>query len=291
MQKIKSSKYAVLYPIVFFLSTNMLVRSWVPMFYGSWRTLLFGCIVSLFIVPHFLRRRWFFWIAAYSVVISINWYLGDKLFDNASVVTNEVANMFLFCSAIYYMICSNDTKCLKWTYWTLLIMVGVAAIGSLVVNQISPEIVRNQDEIIKQNNEDILIGYYRMGLSNYLLPHALPAIIPPLVLLIKRAKTQKWLRLSAIGFLSLTLILTFLGGSTTVLLLSVIGLATIFMRSNTRKNKAIIIIPVIFLAPFVVFPELAVDIVGLLSGDVAQTYSSHLRDLADYSSWIGYINT
>lgn len=281
--KIKSSRYAILYPIVFFAATNMLVRSWVPLFYSSWGTLLFGCIISLFIVPQFLRTRWFLWICAYSSIITFNWYMGDKLFD-APLVTNEVANLFLFSSAIFYMICSDDVKCLKWTYWFLFFMVGIAAIGSLVVDQINPEIVRNQSRLVENNNMDILYGYYRMGLSNYLLPHAMPAIIPPLILLIKRNKGRSWQRLVAIAFLAFSLLLVYLGGSTAVLLMGVLALMCFFFGSDNRRNKKMGLVPVLLLLPFILFPELLVEIFSLFSGEIADTYGSHLKDLSDYSS-------
>ena len=282
--EMKPNKYAILYPILFFLVTSMFVRSWVPALRSSWGLSFVACVLSVFVVPKFLRTYWFVIIAIYSAIIFVNQLMGDQFFDSATVA-NEIANLFMFSAFCYYCYNSNDKKCIYVLLFAMFVLVGIASIGSFIVNQVVPGIVRYQADFVEAGNGDMIFAYYRMGLSNYLLPHGLPAIIAPLVLIIKRTKRKTWLRLVAILFLAFTLLLVYLGGSTTVLLLSLIALSTFFIseKGNKQKNSNVVIVLTILFLPFILFPEVLTDIIGMFSGETAEVYAMHFQDMADYS--------
>ena len=282
----KPNKLAILFPILFFFATSMFIRSWVPALHSSWPSLFAACLVSVYVAPHFLRSRWFVVIMIYSLIIIINWMSGDNFFDTPMDVANEFANLFLFSSFCFYCYKTKDEKCIRVTLYIMLALVGIAAIGSFIVNQINPAIVREQATFVETGNEDMIFGYYRMGLSNYLLPHGVPAIIPPLVLIVKRTERKKWLRFVAALFLAFTLLLVYLGGSTTVLLLSLLALSSFLIKdtgSNRRYITLVIIMTLIFL-PIMIVPELLTGIIGVFSSETAETYATHFQDLVDYSS-------
>lgn len=282
----KPNKLAILYPILFFFATSMFIRTWVPALHSSWPSLFAACLVSIYVAPQFLRTRWFVVIMVYSMMMIINWMSGDKVFDSSMDVANEFANLFLFSSFCYYCYKSNDKRCIKVTLYIMLTLVGIAAIGSFIVNQINPAIVREQAMFVESGNEDVLLGYYRMGLSNYLLPHGVPAIIPPLILIIKRTKEKKWFRFVAALFLAFTLLLIYLGGSTTVLLLSFLALSTFLIKdtgANSRYLTLVIIMTLLFL-PIMIIPELLTGLIGVFSSETAEIYATHIQDMADFSS-------
>ena len=280
-------KIALLYPFVFFVTTSMFVRSWIPFFHSSWYTLMFGCILSIYLVPDFMRTKWLTLIVIYSLVILLNWYVGDTFYDQFNFVANEIAMFFLFCSAIYYMLTYNDKKCIDNTYWAMFVMLGIAAVGSIYVNRQFPGIIRMQDVIFLENgvvDTSVIEAYQRMGLSNYLLPHGLPVLIPPLALLIKRSKLWKLTRITAIFFLIFIYILVVLGGSTTVLLLSLFASFVFLFDDKKNSFNRYPIIITLFLLPFLLFPEIITSIIELFTGDTLETYAMHLDDMANYSS-------
>ena len=280
----KPKKLAILFPFILFAATSMFVRSWIPMFYSSWTTLLAGCILSVIVVPKFMRTHWFACIAVYSVIVLLNWYLGDVFFAQFSLVANEIAIFFLFSSVTFYLFDSNDRRCFYYIYYIMLIMVGIAAVGSLVVNALIPGIVRIQNSIVADGNYSDILNYYRMGMSNYLLPHGLPVLIPPLILLIKRSKGLKWLRLSSMAFLVFTAILVYLSGSTTALLLSVVAFTTFVIGDKKRGINRFPIILAICTLPLLFITDLVPSIISLFSSETAEVYAFHIEDMASFSA-------
>jgi len=281
----KPKKLALLFPLIYFAAISMFLRSWIPFFQSTWHTLLVGCILSFFIVQRFFRERWFLLILLYLVVVILNFLFGDSHFSNYSIVINEFFNLFLFSSTIYYVFMSDDRKCIYFSYYGTLVMLGIAAIGSLYVNSIVPSIVRLQVEYAEAGTfDDVLDSYFRLGLSNYLLPHGLPIIIPPLILLIRRSRHNKKVFFSSLLLLLFSLILVYLGGTTTVLLLTFFALFSVFLNKKTSKNSNLVYMGLILL-PFIINPGLLSDVLGIFGvNETTLTYFQHLDDLSDYAT-------
>lgn len=280
----KPKKLAILFPFILFAATSMFVRAWIPMFYSSWATLLAGCLISVIVVPSFLRTHWFACIAVYSLVVLLNWYSGDEFFAQINSVLNEIAVFFLFSSVTFYLFKYDDVKCFYYTYYIMLVMVGIATVGSLVVNTLIPGIVRMQNTIVAYGNYSDILNYYKMGMSNYLLPHGLPVIIPPLILLIKRSKGLDRIRVSSILFLVFTLIIVYLSGSTTALLLSVVALTTFVIGDKKRGINRIPIYLALCALPILFFTDLVSSLISLFSSETAEVYAYHIEDMANYSA-------
>lgn len=278
----KTKKIAILYPILFFFATSMFIRSWVPAFHSSWPTLLAGCLLSVIVIPQFFRTRWFLYIAVYSFVVVLNWLLGDRFFNNPMLVFNEIAILFLFSSFCYYIYKSNDNSCVMLTFGMMIVLLGIAAVGSYIVNKISPSIIREATYLEVQEDYDTLIGYYRMGLSNYLLPHGILAIIPPLILLIKRSNNNKWLRFISLLLMVFTLFLVYLSGATMVMLLAIVALMSLFYKRTEKNNYKIVWITVVLFIPILIYPDIISSLVYLFSGETSATYALHFEDMVSY---------
>ncbi len=282
--KHRYSFIALLYPLIFFAATSMFVRSWITFFYRSWPVLLVGCLLSLYLIPSFIRTKWFLCIFAYSVCILMNLFSGDKFFYSPNVVANEFASFFLFCSFVYYLFRTKDVKCLKLTYYVVFIMLGIAAIGSIMVDAMYPGIIRYQEDVFVDQDRAELIPLFRMGLSNYLLPHGIPIIIPSLILLIKRTNKNMRIRMTALLFLFFSIILVYLSGSTTALLLSIIGLTSFFIKERRSNYFMLFFIIAILSLTIIIFPEIWIEFFNLFSTEIAENYAAHLIDLSNYSS-------
>lgn len=271
-------KWAILFPFIFFAATSMFVRSWVPFLYSSWPTLLLGCLLAIVVVPKFFKTRWFVCIGLYTLVVFLNWLAGDDFFKSFSFVANEIACLFLFSAMIYYLFISGDKKCFEYTYVIMLGMLVIATFGSVYVNHTTPGIVRYQNYIIINGEYSDLISYYRLGMSNYLLPHGLPVLIPPLILLIKRGGLKE--RMVAIAFLLCSMLLIYLGGSTTAFLLALLAFATLFFnKEGSTRPLLVAIVAIITIPMFFSLLEL-----GFGEDELGGVYSSHLSDLSDYAS-------
>ncbi len=280
----KPKKLAILFPFILFAATSMFVRSWIPIFYSSWTTLLAGCILSVVVVPQFIRTRWFAYIVVYSAIVLLNWYIGDAFFAQFSSVANEIAILFLFSSIIYYLFESDDKRCFDYTYYLMFIMIGIATVGSVLVNTIIPGIVRAQNSIVADGNYSDILNYYKMGMSNYLLPHGLPVLIPPLILLIKRSKGYKVVRLSAIALLAFTAILVYLSGSTTALILSIVAFTVFVIGDKKQSINSIPLILALCVLPLLFIGDIITSIIGFFSNETAEVYAFHLEDMASYSA-------
>lgn len=252
------------------------------MFYSSWQILLAGCMLSVIVVPRFFTTVWLINIVVYSIVIFFNHSNGDALFESTSLVTNEIAHFYLFSSSIFYLITYDDKRCVNVTYYSMLLLVGIAAVGTIIVNNVSPGIVRMQSELM-EDRMDELNAFYRMGLSNYLLPHSLPVIIPPLIFLIKSSARDEKVKIPAIIFLLFTLVLIYLSGASMSLILGFFALLSFFMAKEGGKSTRFLITIILIMLPFLLIPDIIPSIISLFSSESAEAYQSHFDDMLQYS--------
>ena len=265
------------------------------MFHSSWYTLLVGCIVSVFVAVQFLKTKTFAWLLLYGIIVFINHMAGDEYFKDISTTLNEFAVLFFLTSVAYYVFQSGDRKVMNGLLVSLSAVIVIAAIGSLVVNALYPGAVREagswQDSEHSMNY--LLPTYYKMGMSNYLLPHGLPIIIPPLVMWLKLSSKQRWIRLVPLTMLAFSFILIFLSGSSTALILSAGALVvSMIIKINGKTNYSWIWVITILSLIFMFFPELFGSFANLLGdSETASTYVYHLKDIEDYATTGSASNT
>lgn len=206
----------------------------------------------------FFRSKSFFWMVVYIMIVILNYFSGDRYFnDLMTILTKETLN-FLFPAALSYFLFKNADYGL---FKSILLFFGIFLLESTIVSYwadtIYPGIMRLQSsQVGAEANAALLDPYKRLGLSDYGFPHAIPVIIPGIVYAIRKSKKTKKILFYAL--LATSCLLAYVSGAFTALLLTVMSLVmSIFIDANNAKNTArkVLIISIV-LVPFLFSTQL-----------------------------------
>lgn len=243
-----------------------------------WLILSIGLLASFIATPNFYQTKRFYIFALYALLIFVNVSSGDEYFNNNSFV-GELG--YLLLPILMFQYCITGRKGDTFQNWVLLIMLiilTIETISTLVLDIESPGVVRNsfreasfsRNASIGESRKTYLIQYYRMGMTNYWFPHAVPILIPSTIYGIKISKNNTkinvilwWLVLIEI------LLLCWLSGSTTALMLAVVFTIIGFLtkEASPKRNVAMFIIVSLVVLPFMLVDNLTLWLLDIL-GDL-----------------------
>lgn len=251
-------KLYIIIPLLVAISTFMLFRGW-PLLGRQWLFLLLSLMVIIFAVPgYFKNSKTFQAIFFYLLVMIFNMVAGDKMFGKPLTIFSDITSLVIPTGLTYYMFRKSDYKTMTTLIVSFFILLVYTAIASFMIDQMNPGIIRYIIEYTNKGGEIApFMSLFRMGLSNYYLPHALPVLIPPLFLGIRNNTISKNVRFLLIITLMSILLLVFLSGATTALLLSLIVLVCmlIIRKGSTSRNLITISLIVAISIPFIVNQE------------------------------------
>ena len=250
----------ILYVLVMLSLTFQLFNT-IPIFDRHYLFWLIAAVLSFSYCKDFLKSITFTWLVVYFLVICLNRVSGDSYFKEPAKMINELVAFFIPASMAFYLFKRKDKTLVRY----LLLFFGVflveSAIVSFYVNSLFPDIIRIQSSAENvAENLTFLQPFIRMGMTDYILPHAMPVIIPGLVYVTVSSKGSK--RLIYALILVAAWMLSYVSGSFTALLLSTITLFLSFLVSKKNKRKTItrLVVASIFLVPLASSPSLQFSI-------------------------------
>ena len=237
--------------LITIILTSSLLHGHFRLFAMSWLWMGMGCIICLVFYNKFLSNRWILWLAVYAAIVFVNYLLGNTFLGSLPETIMEVALLFFIYAFSIIVINKEISSVNKWFVFSQLLVLLITSLLSIYVDRYSPGIIRETVSLVNMGNTAEAAPYYRLGVCEYGFPHAVPIIIPGIMVLIKNKTIKPFFRILFFGVLVIGLFLVFISGVTTSLILSLFGfLASIVIDENrSTKNVRNLIILTVFLSP------------------------------------------
>lgn len=267
---IKRSLYFILFIIAY--QTLEQLRVLFPISSGYLILLLLGCGIFIIEDKNVIRRYFFPTWLVYSIIVLINYELGDSYFSKLGPNLGLLLYMFLTAEIAFYCLGYDKEKLMSWILIVFFVLLIYITICSYLLNLEEPEIIRHATAQGFGGDTSLLVSSYRKGMSNYYLPHALPMIIPLFVYLIKKKEMNVYLRVGSIILLSFVLLLVYISGAVTAMLISVVMIIiTLSMKSGSiRDNLRRIIILSLIALPLLFSSSVQIFLMDFVSGFIEE---------------------
>ena len=213
----------------------------------------------------------------YAFVLCVNALAGDVFVGSLPIAINELLVLFVTSSLALY--CTN-TRDFSFSHSLLIIIciiLAIELIASIIVAETNPGIIRGLNAIAKEEGDvAIMYEYYKLGILDYSMAHAIPILIPPLICHFKEGSIKNKIVVFSLIFFCLWL--AWLSESSTAILLIVLMIFVgVMVDGKATINKQLVIIAVM-----VVFTIAVMNSEYLLTG-VFDVTSSLVGDDTLYS--------
>lgn len=243
-QRTIGDNLAYLFPVVILCYTFTLLWGWIPLTH-SIITIAVGMAAGLVVSYKYLSQKPVLYLLLYEVVLVLNMLSGDYRYHTWREVFNVTVEILIPVLMTFGIFASNDTKLLNVTVKAILWMLIINAIGSFVVDMTIPGSIRAINGTIRESGDNsIAMVYYRFGLANYVMPHALPCILPVLVMGIKTAGNRLHRVFMAVSLVA-CLLLIYLSGATTPVLTGAIALIFAFFTNSKTGTRRLVTLGII----------------------------------------------
>ena len=278
MNSNESLKRSFIFPLLIIILTWPLLGGYVTLFARSWIWLLIGCLSVFFVCPSYRYQKGMVWILLYLFMVMYNYFTGDAYFNSFPVACSEFAILFFSSALGYFCLLPENRKSSKTILWVLSFIIIITSFATFLLDLTNPGIVRQAtSELFDMKDLTILNWGYRMGMTNYSLPHALPVIIPALVYGIKNHSLNVRSRLFLSLFLFAVFMLIYVSGVATAIIVSFIVFIISFFSSTNRaqNNIQVFIIVGIILVPILLNQQWLAD---MLNYFISLTGEGYLHD-------------
>lgn len=235
----------------------------IPILGRPWIFASLGVIIGLYSLykKHFVKCQAFIWLVIYEIIVVVNFLWGDAYFNSPFKVLFEFIYLFLPVTLFRYF--SDKISSFIILLICFFLFFIECTIVSAIAETVFPGIIRllSNEESINEY-QSIVTSFQNLGMSNYLLPHAVPVLIPAIVYNIKKSvwKYRIWFIIALIS----ALVLVYVSNATTAILLSIIMLfSSVLIRSRKGGNSMLLLL--IVLLPILLSPTLQLKIVNGIS--------------------------
>lgn len=288
------NKIALVYPLIVLFATSTLVNSWISISARTWIWLIVGIATIPFVISDYFRCKQSSFVLIYGLIVVFNFIIGDGYYSDLPKVINEIGALVLVPAVCYYCIsrkADNLSKLILFVFYGALIC---TTIGTIVVDNMFPGAVRYAVESVNhEKGEEVMISqFYRFGMEDYILPHALPMLIPVLMMGVKKKNIKKKYRLLFCILLLAIIILIWLSGSTTAFLFAPVFLGLSLLSNSNKSNKiGGYVFPLLIFMPLMISTDIQIRILDLLidltaTRESAYKFTAHLLDMR-YSLLMG----
>ena len=226
MQRVKIKFPTIVFSLIVVIVTWSLIEGWLPFARRKWLFLAVGMGIAVFIKNNLYGNKRFLWLLLYFVIILLNLVSGDRYFRDPGTVGFEIFVLgFPAIAASYSLLYANRKDMRFYLLSFFMVLVFTTGASFIIDTFLLPNAIRMMTRYsITLKDTSVVYAYYRLGLSSYTFPHALPVLVPPVVMGIKNKSLSRWIRIFCwISLISLMLLI-YLSGIMTALLLSVVGL-------------------------------------------------------------------
>lgn len=242
MSKSRSLSIAYIFPVVIICYTFSLLWGWFPITHTIY-VLFLGVIACFSLCQDYYRTKQFTYLLLLEVMLGLNMLMNDHLHNSSTGFLYEMISIAITAMMGFYFLKTRNETLVTTTTLMLLLMLVVNAIGSLFVETIFPGSIRAVvTEFHNTGSQDLAMSFYKFGMASYEMTHAIPAIIPMVLYGIK-VETSKKTKLFFIIILIACMLLCYLGGSTTALLLGIFAFViSLLTRTDQNKNQLILFV-------------------------------------------------
>ena len=262
-----STLKGIAYALIVVSISLTLLQGYFVFFRMLWLTTTIGAVISFLLCDKSIRNRSFPLLLIYLLLVFLNYISGDDYFGSIGNVVLESSSLILACLMFYGLVISNDIKMQRIVIYTFIVILILTTILSLIADSFFPGIIRYAFVAsVTGIDKTLVYNYYRIGMSNYSLPHATPVLVPAVVYGLKcHMKKNKALRIMLWSALVSLIILSYLSGSTTAFFLSLLSLAICvsIKPGNNRDNISRILILLIIASPLLISKDLQLSILNM----------------------------
>lgn len=239
MDKRIKKELQYLLPLLISASTFMVFRS-LPIIERAWLMNIVMLGILVMFVPKYFKNKHFILILMYIMVLFGNVVSGDKQFSNLITAFNDFMYLCIPSGITYYLLTKHDVLSITRTVTIFLFFLVQTSVVSFYFNMGAPGIIRFIATMNYTDGDTSQFNvFFRFGLSNYYLPHALPALLPPIYVGMTNVNLKNIIRFLLLICLLSVLLLVYLSGATTALLLSLICVFALLLTKRTRFSKNI----------------------------------------------------
>lgn len=254
-------------------------------YYSDAIMLMFTTLLLLYVDRMYLHLKPFMWLMLYAFIVIMNFFAGDVYFSNYIHVFEEIGLLLLPSAMFCYLACHNDFKLMKWMVILFFVHTIYVTVASSIIEAIEPGTIRLTVVWSLYGEWGLIDNALRHGLSSYMFPHALPIIIPALILGVRNKRFPQIVKgLLLLCFIA-TLYLIYLSSVATALLLAIlIFIVSVVVTEDSIKNnlRKIILVGVILFPIFVIFlnEEMMLNVLGFFSSAFENTaFASKFVDM------------
>lgn len=216
-------------------------------------------MILLFVIDRKITSYPFFaWWLFFSAIVLLNGFMGDAYFSD--IISSISFIFYVAFSAITLGYCVNrrESKLERAILISFFIAVVYLTICTVIIDLSQPGVLRSATGLSFRGDPSLLSVLFLQGMSNYFLPHALPMLIPPLVMGIKNRELSKSLHFFLYVCLAAILALIYVSYATTPLIIAILFLilSIIVKAGNIRRNIGKLIIVILLFAPFILNTDL-----------------------------------
>lgn len=250
-------KLARLIPAFVLIFTWSFLGGWITIFARYWIWVTLGGILVIRLAPTFFSSKQFLFLAFYGLIIILNYLNGDHYYNSIVKVIFEIM-LLVFSGGLCYIFTNTNInfRIIKIILFIGAFVIIFTSIGTYLADKMFPDIVRTM--VTYANNGIPIAPYYRMGVCDYNMPHAMPILIPPLIMMIKKKDIAKSIRILCVIVLIFALLLVYTSGATTPLIISLFALLCSLLANPQKKLKANM--SLLIIAAIIAIPALNKDV-------------------------------
>lgn len=280
-------KYFILFAICFFLTFTQ-INSFFSTSVKFIITLV-GCFICLLTFKRYLRLKFISWLLLYFVILCINFVIGDKYFSRFPNIIQEIVFLIFPACISTILLYRKKFGIIKLLLLTTIALIVYFTISSVIIESIFPGAIRSTVFLLNTGDESTLNMYYRMGMTNYALPHAVPILIPALVVYFRDKKEKIIIRYSALILIFLIFVLVYVSYAMIPFLMCFVFLILSFLvraDKSIKTNLTRIGVIMFVCLPLLFSSSLMIDAVGELSelfGTTDTVYKDRIEDIQGFS--------
>lgn len=251
--RLKSNILQRLLPLIVLFGSWTFIGGWIMLFAREWLWLIIGSFTVFILSPQFFKSRAFMALTLYILVVFLNYLAGDEYYGDIVYTLMDIFQLVFYGGLSYFLLHNRTEVISKQIFYLEFFVIIFTCIATYMVDMILPGIVRNLVEFA--NNGESLIQYYKLGVCDYTMPHALPILIPPIILWLKTKRTGKFWKVMLLVLLLSILLLVWVSNATTPLILSLFALITCLFakeRKTIKQNIISLIVVGVFCFPLTI---------------------------------------
>ena len=183
------------YLLVFLLAALSfpIIPGWIPPLQKIWVTLVMAFLVYTALTQKLSWGKSTVCLLFYFVVMFFNAKMGDVLIPSTQIAIVEVLFLYVPSAVVLWCFSQENISFIKSVLIVSLALFAIEAVSSFIILQVEPMIIRSLYKIATDEGDTgIMYEYYRTGLMDYSMAHAIPILIPPLFYAYKKvASTVK----------------------------------------------------------------------------------------------------